>query len=168
MSPHRVLEDVGEISAQDGNSNEVLVFSSDPRIRSDRSVVEQKSTEKRPTAVLTQRQKNKKARKLGYVRTPVLPYNFTKCVTCGCRHSGKECWRCSGKCFNYGKVGHMAIGCRKPRAKPVAKRIIYQGRVYALTNEKTLEAPIVVTDTLFIDNYGAEVLFNLAPHILIF
>ena len=57
--------------------------------------------------------------------------------------------------------------CRKPRAKPIVKRIIYQGRVYALTNEKALEAPIVVTRMFFIDNFCAEVLFNLVPHILI-
>ena len=35
----------------------------------------QKSAEKRPTVVLTQRQKNKKARKLGYVRATYFPIN---------------------------------------------------------------------------------------------
>ena len=167
MSPHRVLEGVGEIPTQDGNSNKVLVFSSNLRIKSNRSVVEQKSTEKRPATVLTQRQKDKKARKLGHIRTPILPHNSTKCVTCSRQHPSKECWRCSDKCFNCGKVGHMAVGCRKPWAKPVAKRIMYQGWVYALTNEKTLEAPIVMTSTLFINNYYAELLFDFVPHILI-
>ena len=61
----------------------------------------------------------------------------------------------------------MVVSYRKPRAKLIAERIIYQGRVYALTNEKTLEAPIVVTGMLLIDNFCAEVLFNLVPHILI-
>ena len=61
MSPHRVPKDVGEILTQDGNSNKALVFSSDPRNKSDRSVVEQKSTKKRPTIILIQRQKDKKA-----------------------------------------------------------------------------------------------------------
>ena len=91
-----------------------------------------------------------------------------KCVTCGRRHLGKECWRCNSKCFDYGKVGHKTVDCRKPRARPIAERIIYQGWVYALTNEKVLEAPIVTTGTLFIDNFYDEVLYDLVPHILIF
>ena len=55
MSPHRVPEGVGEMLAQDGNSNEVLVFSSGPRDKSDRFVVNQKSTKKRSATVSTQK-----------------------------------------------------------------------------------------------------------------
>ena len=126
-----------------------MTLDSGLRNKSDRFVVDQKSAEKRPATVLTQRQKNKKAQNLGYVHAPILSHNFKKCVTCGRQHSSRECWWCSEKCFSCGKVGHKAVDCRKPQARSIAKRIIYQGRVYALTNEKMLEAPIVVIGTFF-------------------
>ena len=91
---------MGEILVQDENlrsSDEVLALDGGPWNKSDKFVVDQKSAEKRPTVVLTQRQKNKKAQKLGYVRVPVLPHRFKKCVTCGCQHAGKECWWCNNK-----------------------------------------------------------------------
>ena len=55
MSPHRAPGIVGEILAQYGDLIEVLIFVSGQRNKSDRFVVDQKSTKKRPTAVLTQR-----------------------------------------------------------------------------------------------------------------
>ena len=127
MSPRRVLEGVGEILAQDGNSNEVLVFSSGPKIKSDKFMDDQKNAEKRLATVLIQRQKNKEAQKLGYVSAPVLSHKFKKCVTCGRQHPDKECWRCNGKFFSYSKVGHKAVDYKKPRARTVVGRIIYQG-----------------------------------------
>ena len=78
MLPRRAPEDAGEILAQDENlrnPDEVLALDSGPWNKSDKFVADQKSAEKRPTVVLTQRQKNKKARKLGYVRATYFPIN---------------------------------------------------------------------------------------------
>ena len=58
MSPCRTPKDVEEILAQEENLRnpyKVLALDSDPKNKSDRFVADQKSAEKRPTVVLTQR-----------------------------------------------------------------------------------------------------------------
>ena len=94
MSPRRAPGNMGEILVQDENlrsSDEVLTLDSGPKIKSDKFMDNPKNAEKRPTIVLTQRQKNKKAQKLRYVRALVLPHRFKKCVTYGHQHTSKEC-----------------------------------------------------------------------------
>ena len=49
---------------------------------------------------------------------------------------------------------------KKPQRKPEAKKIVYRGRVFALTDEEASETPTIVTGTLLIDNCYAKVLFD--------
>ena len=58
MSPCRASEDVEEILVQEENLRnpyKVLALDSGPKNKSDRCVADQKSAEKRPTVVLTQK-----------------------------------------------------------------------------------------------------------------
>ena len=126
----------------------------------DRFMVEQKSAGKRPMPTLAYQQKGKQICKVGPARASIPPQTLTTCATYGHQHPSKECWKCSGKCFNCGELGHKATECKKPQGKPEARKIVYQGWVFALTDEEASETPTVMTGTLLIDNCYAKVLFD--------
>ena len=90
-----------------------------------RFAAEQKSSRKRPWSAPTNCQKYKQAQKVGTFRAPPTPQTLTTCPTYGRQHAGKECWRCSNKCFNCGMVGHRASECRKPSRVPGKDKIVY-------------------------------------------
>ena len=51
---------------------------------------------------------------------------------------------------------------------PEQRKITYQGRVFALTDEEAQETLTVVTGTLLSNGNFIKVLFDLVPHILYF
>ena len=52
------------------------------------------------------------------------------------------------------------IDFKNPQRMPEAKKIVYRGWVFALTDEEASKTPTVVTGTLLIDNCYAKVLFD--------
>nr|GEU92730.1 retrotransposon protein, putative, Ty3-gypsy subclass [Tanacetum cinerariifolium] len=59
------------------------------------------------------------------------------CDTCGKPHPGKECYRVTSACFNYGLTGHMAKDCLKNnRGNGNDKRPNVKGKVYSLTRDQ--------------------------------
>ena len=84
---------------------------------SDRFAVEQKRAGKRPMPVPAYQHKGKQIQKFEPVRVPIPLQTLTTCATCGRQHPGKECWKCIGKCFNCGELGHKTIDCKKPQKK---------------------------------------------------
>src|SRR5262249_41797365 len=41
------------------------------------------------------------------------------CAQCGRQHGGSVCWKTSGRCFNYGGVGHLSRDCPRRQAQAV-------------------------------------------------
>src|SRR5262249_10366739 len=84
------------------------------------------------------------------------------CAQCGKRHGGSECFRASGKCFNYGGVGHNSRECPKPKtqaaAAATAGRASRPARVFAVTAEEAQAADNVTEGTILIDGFRARVL----------
>ena len=60
------------------------------------------------------------------------------------------------------------MDCKKPKRVPEQRKITYQGRVFALTDEEAQETLTMVTGTLLINGDFIKVLFDLALHILYF
>ena len=126
----------------------------------DRLMAEQKNTGKKPWSAPTPHHKDKQVRRTGQFRAQLAPQTLTTCPTYGCQHPNKEYWRCSSKCFNCGEVDHRANDCKKPHKAPKKNKIVYRGRVFALTEEEAQGAPTVVSGTLLIDGHYAKVLFD--------
>ena len=57
-------------------------------------------------------------------------------------------------------MGYKASDCKKPRKVPEKNKIVYKGRVFALTEEEAQEALTVVTGTLLFNGSYAKVLFD--------
>ena len=57
-------------------------------------------------------------------------------------------------------MGHRSTDCKKLKRGSERKKITYQGRVFALTEEKAQETPIVVIGTLLINGNSAKMLFD--------
>ena len=60
------------------------------------------------------------------------------------------------------------MDCKKPKRVPEQRKITYQGRVFALIDEKASETLVVVTGTLLINGNFIKVLCDLVLHILYF
>ena len=57
-------------------------------------------------------------------------------------------------------MGHRANDCKKLLKVPDKNKIVYKGRVFALTEEEAQGAPTVITGTLLINGSYAKVLFD--------
>ena len=57
-------------------------------------------------------------------------------------------------------MGHRSVDCRKSRRGPKRKKITYQGRVFALTDEEAQKTLTVVAGTLLVNGNSAKVLFD--------
>ena len=62
--------------------------------------------------------------------------------------------------FQLWRGGPRTSNCKKPCKAPEKNKIIYRGKVFALTKEEAQGAPIVVIGTLLINESYAKVLFD--------
>ena len=95
----------------------------------DKFMVKQKRAGKRPMPAPAFQQKGKQIRKFEPARALVPLQTLTTCATCGHQHPSKECWKCIGKCFNCGELGHKAMDYKKSQKKLEARKIVYRGWV---------------------------------------